>query len=597
MQYHREGPPCLSSKELVGDWLSWVCKMVSGVQSGCLVEIRNTSPGPIVSVWPHKVNTDHLSETLAQVAKEADVVTRSRQKSRHKVTQLSDYLGIPIKSGATNYAVALELLPRSREQQASVVQLVQWVGVWLKTMLELLPESKDGNVQHQNSLTNDILRHRVIRAACLELVNALAAKFDCERVSIGIRTNWIVRLCAISNLVDFDSRKQLARSFEALMEEALDQESVVSLPQPDSSKFTTTRSHEEHYANHGGMASSTIPFELESGAMAAVTLERETGRPFTPEEIELINDILLESRPALSLVFLHDQPLRRKAAVTFKNYYHEFYATHSKYFKIGLPALLGGLLLAGFVPVDHKVVAKAIVEGSDKQTIVAPSSGFVKSSSSIAGDRVSKGQIIATLDDVDLLIEKEKWQGELSKLETSYIQALTEKDRVELGVLQARKRQAIAELDLLNQKLSRNQLRSPFDGVLVSGDLSQALGAPVETGDNLFEIASLSSFRLMLEIDEHDVAGIEAMQTGRLRLSALPGQTYGTTLKSAIPVAVSRDNSSVFRIEATLDEISEQLRPGMVGFAKITVGKKSTFGRWTMKLRNRVGLWLWSLGW
>ena len=57
----------------------------------------------------------------------------------------------------------------------------------------------------------------------------------------------------------------------------------------------------------------------------------------------------------------------------------------------------------------------------------------------------------------------------------------------------------IAAAGLTGQQLERMQIMAPFDGVVVSGDLSQSLGSPVERGDVLFEVAPLDDWRLMLE--------------------------------------------------------------------------------------------------
>jgi len=211
-------------------------------------------------------------------------------------------------------------------------------------------------------------------------------------------------------------------------------------------------------------------------------------------------------------------------------------------------------------------------------------------------DRVKAGQVIASLEDRELMIEKERWEGELGKLDTSLARALSIRDRSELGMLQAKKAQVDAELALIEQKLSRSQLTSPFDGVLVSGDLNQALGAPVEVGQVLFEVASMNSYRLLLEVDEHDVADVEANQRGVLRFSALPGNKHKIRTSSVMPVALTRDRKSVFSIDAKLTEQTDKLRPGMRGVAKIRVGQKPLIWIWTHGIIAKLRLWLWRTG-
>jgi len=112
----------------------------------------------------------------------------------------------------------------------------------------------------------------------------------------------------------------------------------------------------------------------------------------------------------------------------------------------------------------------------------------------------------------------------------------------------------------------------------------------------LFEVASMDSYRLILEINEHDVAGIEPEQRGVLRFSAIPGNKHALTTTSIVPVALTRDRKSVFSVEAELDEKSDNLRPGMRGVAKIRVGEKPLVWIWTHRLIAKMRLWLWKSG-
>ena len=207
---------------------------------------------------------------------------------------------------------------------------------------------------------------------------------------------------------------------------------------------------------------------------------------------------------------------------------------------------------------------------------------------------VETGDVLATLDDRDLLIDKNKWRGELNKLETSFSQALTARDRSQIGLLQAKKQQVSAELELVEQKLARTRVVAPFSGVLVSGDLNQSLGAPVEIGQTLFEIASLEDFRLLLSVAEQDVARIEPGQSSRVRLSSMPGQSFEATVEELIPVSVQDDGKNVFRLQAAIASGNNELRPGMQGIAKISTERDPLIWIVLHPLFDKLRLSLWS---
>jgi multidrug efflux pump subunit AcrA (membrane-fusion protein) len=204
--------------------------------------------------------------------------------------------------------------------------------------------------------------------------------------------------------------------------------------------------------------------------------------------------------------------------------------------------------------------------------------------------------VLAVLDDRDLLLEQEKWASERDKHSKEYQQALAIRDRANVSMMAARIAQAEAQLQLVEEQLQRTKLRAPFAGVLVSGDLSRALGAPVERGQLLFEIVPSDDYHVTLEVDEHDVSLLEKGQQASLRLTGLPEQSIDLQVSRILPVATAKDGGNHFRVEAELGEMPEGLRPGMQGVAKVVVGRASLLSVWTDSLIDRLRLWFWSFG-
>ncbi|MCP5020174.1 MAG: HlyD family efflux transporter periplasmic adaptor subunit, partial [bacterium] len=238
----------------------------------------------------------------------------------------------------------------------------------------------------------------------------------------------------------------------------------------------------------------------------------------------------------------------------------------------------------------------ASIAGGARPLQVAPQAGHVGQAAVGAGERVSPGQLIAALDDRTLQLERRKWQSERNKIEKEYQQALATRDRTELSIQRAQRAQVDAELQLVEEKIARAQLRAPFEGVVLRGDFSQSLGSPVEQGQVLFEVAPLDSYRVVLEVDEHDVAGLDGDRAGQMIIAALPQSTFGLTLDQVVPVAVSGAGRNFFRVEAALDKPSDVLRPGMHGVAKVAMGQRKLLWIWTHAVIDRLRLWAWSVG-
>ena len=136
---------------------------------------------------------------------------------------------------------------------------------------------------------------------------------------------------------------------------------------------------------------------------------------------------------------------------------------------------------------------------------------------------------------------------------------------------------------------------APFDAVVVSGDLTQRLGAPVSRGEVLFELAPLDAYRVVLEVDERDIADIRPGQTGELRLAALPEDPVRFVVEKITPVSEAHEGRNTFRVEARLDDAQAALRPGLEGVGKVDVERRRLLWIWTHDIVDwlRLALWRW----
>ena len=125
------------------------------------------------------------------------------------------------------------------------------------------------------------------------------------------------------------------------------------------------------------------------------------------------------------------------------------------------------------------------------------------------------------LDDRDLLLDRAKWSAERDKLVHKQREALAKRERSALIVLGAQIQQALSQLTLVEERLARVRVLAPFDGVVVSGDLSQMLGSPIEKGKVLFEVAPLTAYRIILQVDERDIGYVVPGQKGTVALAGI----------------------------------------------------------------------------
>jgi multidrug resistance efflux pump len=224
---------------------------------------------------------------------------------------------------------------------------------------------------------------------------------------------------------------------------------------------------------------------------------------------------------------------------------------------------------------------------------VAPFSSYIREATIRAGDLVQRGDLLVALEDRELKLERLKWASQQEEINKQLRQAMAERNAAQLQVLGAQLEQMRAQLARVDDQLTRTRVTAPFDGVVTSGDLTQSLGAPVERGAVLYEVAPLSAFRIMLEVDERDVADVSVGQRGSLLLSAFPQEPIAFVVEKITPVSTAKEGRNFFRVEAKLTREERSLRPGMEGVGKIEIDRRRYLWIWTHDVWSSLRLWLW----
>jgi multidrug efflux pump subunit AcrA (membrane-fusion protein) len=194
-----------------------------------------------------------------------------------------------------------------------------------------------------------------------------------------------------------------------------------------------------------------------------------------------------------------------------------------------------------------------------------------------------------------LRVEQARWASEREQYDKKLREAMANRELASIQIIGAQFRQADAQYALATQRIVKAKISAPFDGIVVSGDLSQLIGSPVEQGKKLFEIAPLTSFRVILQVDEREVRHIEAGQGGNLIISGIAGDPMPFSVVKVTPVATAQDGRNFFRVEARLQRAPPQLRPGMEGVGKISVGERRLWWVLTHSFTDwlRLQLWTW----
>lgn len=584
--------------ELAQSWLALQCQMIPGVRRAILMlsSVHGGAIAPAAS-WPSgETDTGTLASSakLALQRKAPVVEAVGAQNGGNEEGPV--VVACPLFQQDQLFGVVtLEVETLKKQEQQTLLQLLRWGSAWL----QLLP--KDGGASAMAAqlatvieVTARGLDSSSMQAAATGVITQLAQAFSCDRVSFGLLEGRHMRVHALSHSAQIDRRSELVRGIEAAMEEALDEHAPLAHPPTQTEDAQALPAHEHLCADQEGAAACTLLLSNAGKPIGALTFERRRGPAFDAATMDVFDAIVALVGPVLELKRLHDQPLLAKARDAF----YELIAG-----LFGRKHLKGKLVTAGLVVLGiwlsmatgtYRIGAAATLEGTEQRALVAPIDGYIEQAHARAGELVKEGELIATLDDRDLELDRRRLASERDDLSKRHGRAIGSMDRAEAAIIQAQLGKANAQLDMIEEQLARTQITAPFDGVIVSGDLSRSLGSPVERGQVLFELAPLDAYRMALQVHESEIGHIKPGQRGYLALSAMPDERLPFVVDDIIGVAQTDDGENGFRVEAHLEGTPQQLRPGMRGVGKIEVEQRKLLWVWGHGLYERISLWLWS---
>jgi RND family efflux transporter MFP subunit len=586
------------------NWLAWQCTMITGTCHG-VIALGAPDQGPYrpTACWPEGSDPSvALSKTAkAAISKRKGVVAELKSSSADEGVE-KDAIAYPIViEGKLLGVAAIEVERQPNVRQKSVLQMLQWGAAWFQAMC-----AQQGQAQQQGAvaggdklgmvleLVGTAVEQDRFQAAATGVVTELATRLKLERVSLGFIHGKHIKVKALSHSARFEGRQSLLRQIGAAMDEALDQESTIVYPAASKAAMDVSRAHGELARQHGARAVCTVPLSMDQEIYGAVTFERPGHEPLEPEVVKLCEQAAALVGPILEVKRRDDRWLATKALDTLSHHCGRLFGRGHLVFKTVVLLLAGLVAFLSIATGQHRVAATAALEGTVERVAVAPEDGYVATASVRPGDVVKEGQELATLDSKDLELERVKWTSQREQLTKEYREALAKFERAQVSILRARIEQSDAQIALLNEQLARTQILAPFDGVIVSGDLTRTLGSPVERGQVLYKIAPLNDYRVVLEVDERDFSDVVLGQTGYLALAAAPNERLEIGVNKITPVSTAEDGSNFFKIEASLADPPEHLRPGMQGVGKIEVGERRLIWIWTHRIVDWLRLWIWA---
>lgn len=411
--------------------------------------------------------------------------------------------------------------------------------------------------------------------AAMTLCNELAARLECDQVSLGLlRNNRYVELQAISGTSQFDKKAAAVKSLEHLMEEALDQDDDIVFPVPEGFSVVA-REHEHYAASQGAKHLATVLLRREDRSLGAVCCQRSRAafRDGDIRQASLVGEMCADRLVDLDLRrhwFGHRVfgGLRQSAGRLLGPEY-----TWAKLSGVVLAVLLMVLL---FGRATYRVRAPFTLKTDSLSAMSVPYDGTVDSVSFDIGDEVPEGKALLSLDTKPLRLEAVSMSSDLQRYTREAEKHRAENRLADMRIAEALARQTQARLDLLNYRIERSLVRAPIAGVVVEGRWKDRIHAPVREGELVARIAKLDKMFVEVEVGVEDIANVAVRARGEVVYISNPKIRFPVSVVRVDPAATQERSGPVFIVRAEYEgAVPDWWRPGMTGVARIDAGRRS----------------------
>ena len=429
-------------------------------------------------------------------------------------------------------------------------------------------------------------------AAAMTFCNEVASRFQCDRVTLGWLKGSYVRVQAISHIERFEKKMDVVQALEAAMEESLDQDEEVVWPSIVAST-AITRNHEAFAKREGVANILSIPIRLDGAPVGVLTCERSR-EPFSEETVRSLRLLCDLAARRLGDLKEQDRWIGARMVAALRDSAAKVVGVEHTFAKLAGIVIAGLLAFGVFGQLNYRVEAPFVLASEDVIFVSAPFDGFIEQVPVDVGDLVSPGDLLLTFDTRDLLLQEATAIANQIRYEREEERARAQRAVADMMIAEALGDQAGAQLALVRHYLQQAEVRSPFEGLIVEGDLQELRGTPARKGDVLFKIARTENMYAELEISERDAHEVATGATGEVAFLTRPDLAFPVTLERVDPVSVPQEEENVFVARADFsEEAAPWWRPGMSGVAKVNVGPRNVLWILTHRTIDFLRIYFW----
>ena len=439
-----------------------------------------------------------------------------------------------------------------------VLQLVAaYVASWRKSDTSEEPQDSNRRLKFiENMATSPATTN--YREDVNNLADSIRKFMGCSAVALGVQRRGVCRLVSISGKQTFDPNSSFTRKIESVMDEALLTDLAKTI---DDSESTSARVELMKLWNAKKVDAFPIGENEQKGACIIVHDESmqpddyenlESVLPFIGSRLDLLGKVHRSAGARLL------SPAAKKASFLRKPI-----------------VILTTLACAAamLVPTAQRIPCECELQPVKRRYIGVPYEGRLEKALVKPGDVVEQGQTIAVMDGSEVRYQLAGLRAEYDRAQKERQEFLANREisSAQIAALQMERLQH--EITIFEQRQANLEIKSPIDGIVISGDPEKVEGARMEKGERLIEVGPIAEMLLSLSIPEDEIRFVEQGDEVSFRLHSSPLKSMKGRLSRVHPRSEQVDDKNVFLGEVLIANDDNSLRPGMSGQAYV-IGRR-----------------------
>jgi RND family efflux transporter MFP subunit len=427
------------------------------------------------------------------------------------------------------------------------------------------------------------------------IVNASSALITFERCAIAVFQRGKLRLGAISGMELVNLTDDSVRRTDSLLEWVYFGGSDVAVTREEDGTVVTDRPETQEkfrafFEASGRNAFYGVLLKDEEGKLGVLGFECAEPLLFDQETRDLVQILVNQATVAVRNAQLYQQvPLAGfwKPLLGGRRWLAKIPAKRTLTWGLAAAVTLVALFL---IPWQLRVEGPARIAAGRRTAVTSPLDGFVAAVLHREGDVVEAGEVVATLRD-------DRWQAELAEASSALDIAESELSRHrsegDAGAAYqalARTEELRANIGLATRRLEWTKVRAPVKGVIVTPRLDEKAGQFLQAGAEVFVLADMAEVSVEVAVSEMDATLLRVGEPMAVKVNPYPGRTFRGTV-GRVGAVVHEEGEERFVIaESRMANAGDVLKPGMVGRAKVSVGRHSL--AWTLFRKPIRWVWL-----